>query len=108
MSLQQIQQEVDDWAKQFKVPYWEPLSMLARLAEETGEVAREINHLYGAKKKKSTELPKTLGDELADVVFTVCCMANREGIDLQKEWDKMMREKHYGRDNDRYEKDASR
>jgi NTP pyrophosphatase (non-canonical NTP hydrolase) len=103
MTLKTLQEEVDKWAKQFKKPYWKPLSQMARLAEETGEVAREINHLYGDKKKR-VETEKNLGDELADVLFTICCIANSEGISLQDYWDKMMKEKHYGRDNNRYEK----
>ena len=104
MSLDDIQKEVDEWAGQYKVKYWAPLVQLARLTEETGEVAREINHLHGTKKKKESEVTKGLGQELADVMFTVCCLANNHGINLQEEWDRMMREKHYGRDNDRYEK----
>ncbi|MFH0936457.1 MAG: nucleotide pyrophosphohydrolase [Candidatus Woesearchaeota archaeon] len=103
MTLKNLQEEVDKWAQQFKKPYWEPLSMFARLAEEIGEVARELNHLYGDKKKR-VDTEKNLGDELVDVIFTNICIANREKIDLEKFWDKMMKEKHYGRDNNRYEK----
>ena len=104
MSLDDIQKNVDDWAKQFDPPYWLPLSQLARLTEETGEVARELNHLYGQKKKKPSEKEASLGQELIDVIFTVCCLANSHGIKLQEEWEKSMREKHYGRDNNRYQK----
>ena len=104
MSLDKIQEDVDKWAEQFKKPYFNIEWMLARLIEEIGELAREINHLYGPKQKKSDEAYRNLGNELADVLFTVSCMANREGINLQKAWDKMIEEKNYGRDNNRYER----
>ncbi len=104
MSLKEKQEEVDIWAKQFNPPYWPALEQLARLTEETGEVAREINHLHGTKKKKPQEQTQELGQELADVIFTCCCIANNQDIDLESEWNKMMKEKHYGRDNQRYER----
>ncbi len=77
--------------------------MALRLTEEVGEVAREINHLYGPKKRKQTENKGDLEGELADVIFTICCIANKEGIDLPRAWQNVM-EKHYGRDANRYEK----
>ncbi|MEK6852426.1 MAG: nucleotide pyrophosphohydrolase [Nanoarchaeota archaeon] len=92
------------WTSQFQPQYWPPLEIFARLAEETGELAREVNHLYGTKKKKAGEQENNLGRELADIIFTVACMANSQGIDLQKEWERMMNEKHYGRDQNRYAK----
>ena len=104
MSLEDIQKETDKWTGQFNPQYWPALEIMARLTEETGEVAREINHIYGTKKKKPAEDKKALGQELVDVIFTISCMANREKINLQEEWKKMMEEKHYGRDNQRYEK----
>ncbi|MDP2925598.1 MAG: nucleotide pyrophosphohydrolase [Nanoarchaeota archaeon] len=104
MTLKDIQDDVNRWASQFNFPYWPPLDQLARLTEETGEVAREMNHLYGSKKKKPDEKPSNLSDELIDVIFTCVCIANREGIDLQEQWTKTMQEKHYKRDNDRYER----
>jgi len=104
MPLKKTQKDVDDWANQFNPPYWPIHEQLARLMEETGELAREVNHLYGIKKKKSSETQAKLSEELADVIFTVCCIANTEGIDLQETWDKIMKEKHYGRDNQRFER----
>ena len=77
--------------------------MMARLSEETGELAREINHRFGPKIKKSTEDKKELGDEMADIIFTLCCMANAQGIDLDTHWQNVM-DKCYKRDNNRYEK----
>ncbi len=101
MTLKNLQEEVDKWAQQFKKPYWEPLSQMARLTEETGEVAREMNHLFGDKKKRSDEETKGLGQELADVIFTICCIANSERINLEEEWNRMM-EKITSRDKDRH------
>ena len=104
MSLEDIQKDVDKWTEQFTPQYWPPLQMYARLGEETGEVARELNHMYGTKKKKSTEETGDLASELIDILFTVSCIANSHKINLQEAWDKNMQEKQYGRDNQRYEK----
>ncbi len=60
MSIKDNQKEVDDWVQQFNLPYWPALEQLARLTEETGEVAREINHLHGTKKKKPEERTQEL------------------------------------------------
>ena len=72
--------------------------------EETGELGREINYLCGTKKKKPGEPENTLGQELTDVIFTLVVLANSQGVDLQEEWDRMLKEKLYGRDTARYEK----
>lgn len=104
MSLDDIQKGVDIWTDQFTPQYWPALEMLGRLTEETGEVARELNHMYGTKKKKSSEITKGLGQELSDVLFTVCCIANSHKISLQDEWNIMIQEKQYGRDKERFEK----
>jgi len=103
MSLKQNQKQVDDWVKQLKIGYFKPHEILARLAEEVGELAREINHLYGPKKKKGNEDPKEMADEMADIIFTLFCLANSKGIDLDEAFKKVM-DKCYGRDKDRYEK----
>ena len=103
MSMKEIQKQVDEWAQQWKVPYWEPLEMLARLTEETGELAREFNHRFGPKKKKSSEEIKEISEELGDILFTISCMANRFKIDLDDSFSDVMN-KLYGRDKDRYEK----
>ena len=103
MTLGDCQKQVDDWVKQYKEGYWKPHEILARLIEETGEVAREINHLHGPKKKKATEQENELSTELADVIFTVCCMANAQHIDLDKAFAQVMA-KCYGRDKERFEK----
>ncbi len=103
MALKKIQKEVDDWIGQYKLGYFKPLEILARLTEEVGEVAREINHMFGPKKKKPGEETKELGDEIADVIFTLVCMANSLHIDLDKSFKKMM-DKMNTRDKNRWEK----
>ena len=68
-----------------------------------GELAREINHTYGPKKKKQNETHKEIGDEMADIIFTLGCLANSLNIDLDKHFKKTM-DKCYKRDADRYER----
>lgn len=105
MSLKEIQKRVDEWINQYKIGYFQPLEILARLTEESGEVARELNHLYGPKKKKSTEDKADLEEELGDILFTITCLANSENLDLDRAFDKVM-DKCYGRDKDRWEKSS--
>ena len=97
------QKEIDSWVQEYKVPYWSPLSQFARLAEETGELGRLLNHLYGDKPKKEEEARQELGKEIMDVIFTAMCLANAHGIDLDKEFAATM-EKCRTRDKDRFEK----
>ena len=85
------QRRVNDWVDQFEEGYFHPLTNVARLAEEVGELAREVNHRYGEKTKKPEETDGDLAMELADILFVVICMANREGIDLDEAFDRMMR-----------------
>ncbi len=103
MSLKDVQKQVDNWVKQYTMGYWEPLEMLARLVEETGELAREFNHRFGPKRKKDREDKKELADEMADIIFTVACMANSMDIDLNEAFEKTM-DKYNSRDGDRWEK----
>jgi|TARA_B100001971_G_C18150055_1_gene515308 NTP pyrophosphatase (non-canonical NTP hydrolase) len=103
MTLNDVQKQVDDWTSQYKIPYWQPHEILARLIEEIGELAREINHIHGPKKKKSEEETKELGMEVADIIFTLCCLANSKKISLDESFKKVM-DKCYGRDKDRFEK----
>ena len=103
MPLKQIQDEVDRWTSQFEPQYWKPHEILARLMEEVGELSREINHLYGPKSKKSSESKRNLGEEIGDAVFTLACLANSQGIDLDESW-RIVIDKCYGRDNQRYER----
>ncbi len=103
MSLKKAQDDVDEWVKQYKIGYFQPLEIMARLTEETGELAREVNHRWGPKKKKAAEEKKELEDEMGDIIFTLCCMANSQNIDLDNAWKRVM-DKCYGRDKDRFEK----
>lgn len=97
----QIQQRVDDYITQFKEGYFSPLSLMARLSEETGKLAREVNHYYGEKPKKSTEKEKTIEAELGDIIFVLSCFANSLDIDLSEAFDSSM-QKIETRDKDRW------
>lgn len=81
-TLQEYQQAIDDLLQQYEKPYWHPLSQLARMAEEVGEVSRIVNHRFGDKPLKPTDPEDDLGEELADVIYTAICMANSQAIDL--------------------------
>lgn len=100
-TVKQLQQEVDEYISQFKEGYFSPLAMLARLTEELGELAREVNHYYGEKPKKQTEKEKTIEEELGDLLFVLICFANSFHIDLQQAHDMVM-EKFRTRDKDRW------
>ncbi|WP_407951587.1 nucleotide pyrophosphohydrolase [Planococcus sp. A6] len=99
--MRQLQQEVDRHIGQFKEGYFEPMEMLARMTEELGELAREVNHVYGPKKKKETEAEKLIAEEMGDVLFVLISMANSMNIDLQEAHDGVM-EKFRTRDKDRW------
>ena len=90
MSLRDAQQTVDRWIGQYKEGYFAPLTNLARLTEEVGELAREINHRFGEKTKKQDEPEGSLAHELADILFVVICIANSQGIDLDEAFEAMM------------------
>lgn len=90
MSLTESQARVDAWISRFEEGYFHPLTNLARLTEEVGELAREINHRFGQKTKKREEPEGDMAMELADILFVVICIANREKIDLQEAFDRMM------------------
>lgn len=90
MSFREAQQAVDRWVGQFEEGYFPPLVNVARLAEEVGELAREVNHQFGPKKKKADEQPGSIAMELADIVFVVICIANSQRIDLEDAFAQMM------------------
>jgi NTP pyrophosphatase (non-canonical NTP hydrolase) len=102
-SIKELQQEVDAYISQFKEGYFSPLAMTARLTEELGELAREVNHYYGEKPKKTSEVEKTIEEELGDLLFVIICFANSLNIDLAKAHDRVM-EKFNTRDKDRWTK----
>jgi len=103
MSFRDAQQTVDRWIGQYKEGYFPPLTNLARLTEEVGELAREINHRFGEKPKKASEAEGSMALELADIVFVVICLANSQGIDLDEAFAAMM-EKVRTRDDRRWTK----
>lgn len=88
-SLAELQAAVHAWIGE-NGGYWPPLSMLARLTEETGELAREYNHHFGSKRKKASEGEADLAMEMADVLFILMCMANAQGISLDDAFSRMM------------------
>ncbi len=90
MSFRQAQQAVDQWVAQFEQGYFTPLANVARLAEEVGELAREVNHRFGPKPKKLEEAPGSIAMELADILFVVICIANSQQIDLDDAFAEMM------------------
>jgi NTP pyrophosphatase (non-canonical NTP hydrolase) len=90
VALREAQQRVDQWISQYKEGYFPPLTNLARLSEEVGELAREINHRFGEKTKKKEEGEGDLALELADILFVVICLANSQQIDLDEAFDRMM------------------
>lgn len=83
MTLNEIQHKVDKWIKEYGVRYFSELTNMALLTEEVGEVARIIARSYGEQSSKPTEPPADLGDELADVLFVLVCLANQSGVDLE-------------------------
>ena len=101
MQIQNAQKEVDNWIKNHGVRYFNELTNMAQLTEEVGEVARIIARRYGEQSEKESDKDKDLGEELADVVFVVLCLANQTGIDLQKAFDKKM-DKKTKRDHERH------
>jgi NTP pyrophosphatase (non-canonical NTP hydrolase) len=100
-SIKDLQNEVDTYISQFKEGYFSPLAMLARLTEELGELAREVNHYYGEKPKKSSETEKAIEEELGDLLFVIICLANSLNIDLEEAHDYVMK-KFNTRDKDRW------
>ncbi len=81
LTIAAAQAAVDAWIRAHG-GYWEPLAQLARLTEEVGEVAREINHVYGPKRKKPDEAERVLSDEMGDLLYIVLATANTVGVDL--------------------------
>lgn len=101
ITLEELQTIIDEWANQFEKPYFSPLSRMAALTEETGELARVMNRIYGDKPKKTNEEIKNLEEEIGDLLFSLICNANAEGIDLTKCINKKM-DKVYNRDTNRF------
>ena len=90
MNIKNAQKTVDQWIKNHGVRYFNELTNMAQLTEEVGEVARIIARRYGEQSEKETDKNKDLGEELADVLFVVLCLANQTGVDLQTAFDKKL------------------
>lgn len=101
MNIKDAQKAVDDWINEHGVRYFNELTNMAQLTEEVGEVARIIARRYGEQSEKESDKAKDLGEELADVVFVVLCLANQTGIDLQEAFDRKLDLKTR-RDKDRH------
>jgi NTP pyrophosphatase (non-canonical NTP hydrolase) len=101
MTLEEAQRAVDAWIGQFEEGYWPPLANLARLVEEVGELARELNHLHGSKPKKPAEADGDLALEIGDVLFVLVALANEQKIDLTGAFERVL-EKYRVRDASRW------
>lgn len=102
MNLNNAQLAVDQWIKKHGVRYFNELTNMAQLTEEVGEVARIISRKYGEQSCKESDKNLDLGDELADVLFVVMCLANQTNIDLQKAFYKKLTKKTI-RDSERHQ-----
>ena len=102
MDIKNAQKAVDTWIKDHGVRYFNELTNMAQLTEEVGEVARIIARRYGEQSEKESDKNKDLGEELADVIFVVLCLANQTGIDLEKAFEKKLDIKTK-RDHDRHQ-----
>ncbi len=100
--MKKHQETLDKWFKEKGWPYWAPLSILARLFEECGEFARLVNHVYGEKKKKESEVVQDMEEEIGDILYTLICFANANNIDLDRAIEKSIN-KVMKRDKDRFE-----
>ena len=101
MNIENAQKAVDNWIKEHGVRYFNELTNMAQLTEEVGEVARIIARRYGEQSEKESDRHIDLGEELADVVFVVLCLANQTGVDLQEAFDRKLDLKTK-RDKDRH------
>jgi NTP pyrophosphatase (non-canonical NTP hydrolase) len=101
VEIKEAQKIVDNWIKEYGVRYFNELTNLAILTEEVGEVARIISRRYGEQSEKESDKNKDLGDEFADVLFVLICLANQTGIDLESALKKNL-EKKTIRDADRH------
>lgn len=101
MTIEEAQKAVDHWVKTIGVRYFSELTNTAILMEEVGEVARIMARTYGDQSFKKSDLAKDLGDEMADVLFVLICLANQTGIDLTDALKKNL-DKKTRRDADRH------
>ena len=102
MTIQEAQQQVDNWIKTTGVRYFSELTNMAILTEEVGEVARLMSRIYGEQSFKESDKGKELSDELADVLWVLICIANQTGVDLITALQKNFEKKSI-RDKDRHQ-----
>ena len=103
MSFKEKQFQVDEWISQFDPAYWTPLSIMAQIAEESGEIATILNNMYGGRVKKSSDSDSKLENEICDILFALICLANSHNINLDEAWDKTIGAR-CERDKNRYNK----
>jgi len=101
LGIEDAQKKVDNWIKKFGVRYFNELTNMAMLTEEVGEVARIIGRRYGEQSEKESDKDKDLGDEMADVLFVLLCLANQTGVNLEEALEKNLKKKTI-RDADRH------
>jgi NTP pyrophosphatase (non-canonical NTP hydrolase) len=101
MTIEQSQQEVDRWIKTYGVRYFNELTNMAILTEEVGELARIMARRYGEQSEKESDKNKDLGDEMADVLWVLICLANQTGVNLTEAFQKNL-EKKTSRDSERH------
>lgn len=101
MSIEEAQKQVDDWIKTYGVRYFNELTNMTILTEEVGELARIMARRYGEQSEKDSDKNKDLGDEMADVLWVLMCLANQTGVDLTDAFKKNL-EKKTLRDSERH------
>ena len=104
-SLREVQRTTDEWIRTVGVRYFNELTNFAQLAEEVGEVGRLISRIYGEQSFKESDRDKDLGEELADVLWVLVCLANQTGVDLTEAFEKRLAKKTL-RDKDRHRNNA--
>ena len=105
MTIQEAQEQVDQWVKIYGVRYFSELTNMTILTEEVGELARIMARTYGDQSFKKSDLGKDLGDEMADVLWVLICLANQTGINLTEAFEKNMAKKT-DRDKDRHKQNT--
>lgn len=94
MTLEEAQKTVDHWINTVGVRYFSELTNMAILTEEVGEVARIIARRYGEQSEKESDKNKDLGDEMADVLWVLLCLANQTGVNLTEAFEKNLEKKN--------------
>lgn len=101
LSVREMQRVTDEWIRTVGVRYFNELTNFAQLAEEVGEVGRLISRIYGEQSFKESDKDRDLGEELADVLWVLTCLANQTGVDLTEAFEKRLAKKTI-RDKDRH------